>query len=171
MASLRAATRDAMVSALAAVLAWCDDADTRPWPEVRTQIESALAMVAADSSPSGDEPAFAGSHYNPAVDDQRLTLQIGRVFEAMCDGGWHTIADLAAAINDPPSSISAQLRHLRKPRHGSWMIDLEPSGNRSAGLFVYRMRNPDGTELPPVVPGSLQQFVAAAPVNDGDEED
>lgn len=30
-------------------------------------------------------------------------------------GGWRTLADLAAALNTPEASASAQLRHLRKP--------------------------------------------------------
>jgi len=99
-----------------------------------------------------------GSNYNPADDDERLKKQLGRVFVAMSDGKWHTLRWIAKVTGDPQSSVSADLRHLRKQRHGSWIIDKR---NKGGGLFLYRMRNPDGTALPPIlaqahIPNSVQ---------------
>jgi hypothetical protein len=36
---------------------------------------------------------------------------------------WVTLAELAGKTKFPPASISAQLRHLRKPRYGGWMVE------------------------------------------------
>lgn len=96
---------------------------------------------------------FDGAYYNPARDDKRLQRQMGRVFSFMCDGAWHTLEEIAQETGDPMPSISAQLRHLRKQRHGSWIVD---TVHRGGGLFVRRMRNPDGTPLPPITPEAYQ---------------
>ncbi|HXJ11846.1 MAG TPA: hypothetical protein VNH19_06195 [Candidatus Limnocylindrales bacterium] len=38
-------------------------------------------------------------------------------------GQWVTLAELAGKTKFPPASISAQLRHLRKPKYGAWGIE------------------------------------------------
>lgn len=35
---------------------------------------------------------------------------------------WLTLEELAKLTHDPPASISAQLRHLRKPRFGAFAV-------------------------------------------------
>ncbi len=35
---------------------------------------------------------------------------------------WLTLDEMARETRFPPASISAQLRHLRKPQYGSWTI-------------------------------------------------
>jgi len=35
---------------------------------------------------------------------------------------WLTLDELAKLTHYPPASISAQLRHLRKPEHGSFLV-------------------------------------------------
>jgi hypothetical protein len=71
---------------------------------------------------------FNGSDYNPARDDNRLRKQIGRVYQVMLDDRWFSLQELQACIldrfevKDPESSISAQLRHLRKPRFGGHRV-------------------------------------------------
>lgn len=79
---------------------------------------------------------FAGSDYEPARDDVRLTGQLLRVFECVKDGRWRTLAEIAAATGDPPASVSAQLRHLRKDRFGGHDVRKEHVGG---GLFRYRL--------------------------------
>ena len=82
------------------------------------------------------ELRFDGDDYVPSRDDARFTGQLLRVWNAIQDGGWYTLADIADITNDPPASISAQLRHLRKSRFGSHEIDKEYIGN---GCYKYRL--------------------------------
>jgi hypothetical protein len=55
-------------------------------------------------------PRFAGPSFNPAVDQVRLTKQMGRVCALMSDGQWRTLDGIAKTTGDPHASISAQLR-------------------------------------------------------------
>ena len=82
---------------------------------------------------------FDGETYDPKHDLVRLTGQIQRIFETMKDGKWYTLDEIHKATNDPHASISAQLRHLRKKRFCSHIIEKRPRGNRSKGLWEYRL--------------------------------
>lgn len=84
-------------------------------------------------------PRFDGSDYDPEQDDARLSGQIQRVYSLMQDGRWRTLAEIADATGDPPASISAQLRHLRKPRFGLHTVNKQPRGDRAKGLFEYQL--------------------------------
>lgn len=81
-------------------------------------------------------PRFDGSDYSHERDAKRLAGQMLRVFDYMKSGHWHTLGEIAAATGDPPASISAQLRHLKKKRFGSHGLEKEHVGN---GLFKYRL--------------------------------
>lgn len=83
-----------------------------------------------------DNPRFDGSDYIRARDDIRLKGQLLRVWECMCDSQWRTLAQIANLTGDPESSVSAQLRHLRKERFGSHTIEKQ---YRENGLYVYRL--------------------------------
>jgi len=83
---------------------------------------------------------FSGSDYSPEHDNARLTGQILRVFEAMRHGRWMTLAELEAITEDPQASISAQVRNLRKKRFGAHTVEKRPRGDRSRGLFEYRLK-------------------------------
>lgn len=104
---------------------------------------------------------FNGSDYIHDRDALRLTEQIGRVFDAMKDGRPHTLTELETITGDPQASISAQLRHLRKPRFGRWIIEKEYRGD---GLYAYKIAGreiPDGAQaeiplgVPAVHPGAM----------------
>lgn len=82
---------------------------------------------------------FNGATYDPATDNERLTKQMGRVYSCMIDGKWRTLAEIELETSDPQASISAQLRHLRKPRFGSYILNRRPRGNRERGLFEYQL--------------------------------
>ena len=82
---------------------------------------------------------FQGSHYNPADDEQRLTRQIGRVYAAINKADWLSLSEIADLTGDPEASISAQLRNLRKAEHGSHTIKVKRRGDRSSGLFEYKL--------------------------------
>lgn len=82
-------------------------------------------------------PRFNGADYKPERDNLRLSDQLARIYSVIRDGKWYTLAEIAAKTEDPEASISAQLRHLRKPRFGSHVIERE---HISGGLYQYRMK-------------------------------
>ena len=84
-------------------------------------------------------PDFDGPVYDPAYDKIRLTGQINRVFNAMKDRKWLTLGEIHYITTDPESSISAQLRHLRKPKFGAHQVEKRPRGARDKGLWEYRL--------------------------------
>lgn len=108
---------------------------------------------------------FNGPEYQTVEDHKRLTKQIDRVRSAMMDGKWRTLEEINKMTGDPVASISAQLRHLRKPRFGSWTVNRRARGDRDTGLFEYQLlpsessfeeRNPQNTNIRKV---SLFEFV------------
>ncbi len=82
---------------------------------------------------------FDGPDYDSKLDARRLTGQILRIYAGMRDGGWRTLGEIEALTGDPQASISAQLRHLRKPRFGAYVVDKRRRGDRERGLFEYRV--------------------------------
>lgn len=79
---------------------------------------------------------FNGSDYVPQRDDGRLTSQYDRIFTIMQDGEFRSLEEISQLTSDPQASISAQLRHMRKPRFGSHKVEKEYVEN---GLFKYRL--------------------------------
>ena len=82
------------------------------------------------------ELRFDGSDYNPERDNARLTGQLLRVWECMNDGEWRILSRISTITGDPEASISAQLRHLRKPRFGGFEVEKRYINN---GLYEYRL--------------------------------
>lgn len=82
---------------------------------------------------------FNGSDYVAPRDDDRLAGQQLRIWQLMQDGQWRSLTAIEKATGDPQASISAQLRHLRKPRFGSFVVDKR---HRGRGLFEYRVTRP-----------------------------
>lgn len=92
---------------------------------------------------------FDGDDYEPDDDDGRLTKQHERIKVLMLDGEWRTLAEIEEVTGDPGASVSAQLRHLRKSRFGSYVVEKRARGDRVFGLFEYRLLCPlvvDGSE-------------------------
>lgn len=79
---------------------------------------------------------FAGSEYEPMRDDVRLTGQLLRIWNVVSDQRWRSLNEIAQATGDPPASVSAQLRHLRKERFGAHEVEKLHMGN---GLYKYRV--------------------------------
>ena len=79
---------------------------------------------------------FNGSDYSPVRDDNRLTGQLLRIWGCMKGGAWRTLEEIASRTGDPAPSVSAQLRHLRRPRFGGHVVEKEYLGN---GLYQYRV--------------------------------
>ena len=82
---------------------------------------------------------FDGATYQRKLDFARLTGQIKRVHDCMADGCWRTLTEIADVTGDPAASVSAQLRNLRKTRFGAFVIEKRARGDRSRGLFEYRL--------------------------------
>lgn len=83
---------------------------------------------------------FDGPAYNKDLDLNRLTDQYHRIFNLMSDGKWRTLQEIAFITGDPQASISAQLRHMRKPRFGAHIVRKQRvQGREAQGLFEYQL--------------------------------
>lgn len=85
-------------------------------------------------------PDFDGDTYQRDRDHARLSGQLGRVADALGNGNWWTLRQLATQTGDPEASISARIRDLRKGKFGGYTVDRE---NMGAGTWRYRMRRTD----------------------------
>lgn len=79
---------------------------------------------------------FHGETYEPERDRDRLRAQLNRVREVMSDEEWRTLGMIAALTGDPEASVSARLRDLRKPQHGSRTVERR---YLARGLWEYRL--------------------------------
>lgn len=86
---------------------------------------------------------FNGPAYDPKEDDNRLLNQLSRIKGLMLDGLWRTLREISEATGgDPEASVSAQLRHLRKKRFGSYTVERRSRGDRKLGLYEYQLLPP-----------------------------
>jgi len=85
------------------------------------------------------KPHYNGPDYEPELDLTRLAGQTLRVFNLMRDGRYRTLDEIANVTGDPAASVSAQLRHLRKQRFGGHQVLKQRRGERSVGLFEYKL--------------------------------
>jgi hypothetical protein len=89
---------------------------------------------------------FNGPDYVPELDRERLARQLERIKSLMLDGAWRTLSEVSSTTRDPESSVSAQLRHLRKKRFGSYTVEKRRRGDRQRGLYEYRVLEPTDRE-------------------------
>lgn len=82
---------------------------------------------------------FDGPAYSPEFDRERLTGQLGRIVDTMEDQAWRTLEEIREETGDPEASISAQLRHLRKPRFGSHTVNKRRRGDPKQGIYEYQL--------------------------------
>jgi predicted transcriptional regulator len=92
---------------------------------------------------------FDGPAYVPALDQARLTGQLQTIFTLMRDGQWRTLREVETATGFPQASISAQLRHLRKQRFGSYQLEKRRRGIETRGLYEYRLLPPVSDDTQP----------------------
>lgn len=86
------------------------------------------------------QPVFEprdGKTFDAIRDGERLAAQHQRVASFMGSGQWHTLDEISAATGDPPASVSARLRDLRKVRFGGRVVERR---HRGRGLWEYRLR-------------------------------
>jgi hypothetical protein len=79
---------------------------------------------------------FDGADYSPIRDNNRLSKQLDRVFTLMKDGQWRTLREISCKTKDPETSVSAQLRHLRKNRFGAHVVKRR---HVRRGLYQYQL--------------------------------
>ncbi len=81
-----------------------------------------------------------GPAFNAALDGARIHEQMARIREFMLAVEWKTLSEISAATGDPPASVSAQLRHLRKARFGAYTVNKRRRGTPGKGLWEYHVR-------------------------------
>lgn len=81
---------------------------------------------------------FPGTDYIPGRDRARLTTQHIKVRATALawPGGWFTMPDLAQYVKEPAASVERQVRFLRNPRFGSYVVEKRHKGG---GTFEYRV--------------------------------
>jgi len=70
-----------------------------------------------------ENATFNGSDYVPDRDNKRLGHQLEKIYNLMQDGVFRSLYEISIITGEPPASISAQLRHLRKVRFGGHTIN------------------------------------------------
>lgn len=78
--------------------------------------------------------------------------QLGAIRDLMLEvadrGKWLTLDEIAGITEFGEASVSAQLRHLRKPRHGRFRVEKrrrsngETESGRDTGLWEYQVLRP-----------------------------
>ena len=89
-------------------------------------------------------PNFRGAGYDPQFDRTRLSLQIERIRSYMLGVEWRTLREIKAGLEDiyapavfPESSISAQLRNLKKPGYSYRLLRRRRVGVRGPGAGIF----------------------------------
>ena len=83
--------------------------------------------------------ATFGPAYNEVIDGQRIKHQLEIIRDWMLSHSlWKTLAEIEQVTDYPQASISAQLRHLRKPRFGNYIV--EKRRRSGGGTWEYRVR-------------------------------
>jgi len=93
-----------------------------------------------------------GPTYEAAVDGDRIRTQMDVVKGFMLRATtWMTLAEIEDALEFPQASLSAQLRHLRKPRFGGYDVRKR---RRSPGTWEYRVL--PGEKTQPELPWEME---------------
>ena len=79
---------------------------------------------------------FEGDDYQHERDSERLTSQIEKIKDTMQDEQWRTLKQIASSTKAPEASVSAQLRNLRKEKHGGHKVNRKHISN---GLYRYQL--------------------------------
>lgn len=81
-----------------------------------------------------------GPAYDPALDGERVAAQMDRIRGFMLLASeankWQTLREIEQLTGYPQASISAQLRHLRKPAFGRYIVRKRRRGDRN-GTWEY----------------------------------
>ena len=130
----------------------CYSCVLQPRPRApKTETDTAAPLLFADESRELTEVAretlgatslrFAGPDYVPKHDQVRLTKKLLLVFELMSDEKFRTINEIYDALDGQVAhtTISANLRHLKKEEFGSHGMNKRRRGDESNGVFEYQI--------------------------------
>src|ERR1700730_4649554 len=101
-------------------------------------------------APMKTEKIFGGAGYDPQFDRARLKMQVERIRSYMLLAGWKTLREIKTDLERtyapamfPESSISAQLRNLKKL--GYSLLKQRRAGihGPGAGIWSYRLLPPE----------------------------
>ena len=84
-------------------------------------------------------PLYFEGPPDEATRTARLKSQMDDIRRLMGDSRWRTLDEIEKATGHPAASVSAQLRHLRKARFGSYVVEKQHVGD---GLWIYRVLPP-----------------------------
>ncbi len=86
-----------------------------------------------------------GPAYVEELDGKRIKKQHETIRDFLLENNaWWTLAEISERLNYPEASISAQLRHLRKERFGSYIVEKK---RRTQGTWEYRIKQPKIKEM------------------------
>lgn len=85
-----------------------------------------------------NQKVFDGQDLNDQ-DNHRLTTQYDNIFNYMKDGVYRSLYQISKNLDYPESSVSAQLRHMRKPRFGSHTINRKRIKTPTGGTYMYQL--------------------------------
>ena len=84
--------------------------------------------------------------FGPTCTEQdvpRLLTQLERVKAYLSTHQWYTLSEIEAYTGYPQASISAQMRHLRKPKFGAYTVTKRRRVN-GCGTWEYRLLPREG---------------------------
>lgn len=83
-----------------------------------------------------------GPCYDEVIDKKRIHKQMDVIRDYMLEewtaGRWMTLDGISSWTGIPEASVSAQLRHLRKPRFGGYVVEKRRRGQ----LWEYQVSKP-----------------------------
>ena len=84
------------------------------------------------------QATIQGSNFDERLDRERLTGQLKAIYEFMKDGRFKTLSEISGATLAPESSVSAQLRNMRKKPY-YFTVEKQRRGEPTQGLWEYRL--------------------------------
>jgi hypothetical protein len=76
---------------------------------------------------------------DPHIDFDRLQGGIRKIHDLMLDNKWRTLFEIESETGIPQASASAFLRHLRKIRFGSFIVE-KRRRNPECGTWEYQVK-------------------------------
>src|ERR1700761_5829976 len=87
-------------------------------------------------------PSTYGPDFDPQLDGKRIATQLEVIASLMESAHqaeqWLNLAGIEQETSYPSASISAQLRHLRKPKFGGHRVEKRRRGGKG-GTYEYRV--------------------------------
>ncbi len=109
--------------------------------DCKNEIGAMGSLFDVPPAPPSRSDHFDGADYDRDLDELRLTGQLFEVWKVatnrISNGGWFTVDYIVQRTGFPANSVQAQLRNLRKPRYGAYLV--ERRRVTESGLSEYRV--------------------------------